>query len=145
MYMPGRPSVRGLLHDFVKDVAASGREFFGNIYWPNRREYSLYFLVNFYYMEKITVLPALNQMRLGVEPPFPLTRGFSLEVGNVIRMKGGRVTDYEATLKGKDGRDVMVWRRSNSKVHFEFVDRAALIRIEEGDSEGKIVIRFGTI
>lgn len=138
-------TLRSMFADMVRETWVDVRDFVRNVYWPNRGKYTKYFLMNFSYMEKHTVMPAIRLLREGVSSPMQLNAGFSLQLDHVIHMKGGRVTDYAAKLKGKDGNDVLVWRRSNDRVHFEFVDRAALRHLEEGDTEGRFVIRLGTI
>lgn len=91
-------------------------------------------------MEHRAVLPALRMLREGEPSPFKLDRGFTLTLDGVIHMRGDRYTDYSAELKGKDGNDVLVWRRSNDRVHFEFVDRQALEDVETGGSRGIIIL-----
>lgn len=144
--IPGaiKPSIRQAIRNAAEDTYDVGRDFVRNVYWPNRRKHTLYFLLNFYAMERITVRPALRMLREGEQPPFQLERGFTLTLNGVIRVRSGHYTDYSAVLKGKDENDVLVWRRSNDRVHFEFVDGEALEDVETGGSRG-IVIRFGTI
>ena len=54
------------------------------------------------------------------------------------------MTNYEAVVKGKDGEDVLVWRRSNDRVHIEHVDFFALVDVETGGSF-ELALRFGTM
>ena len=64
----GVPSVRIILENALRETWDDTRDFYRNVYRPNRRERGFFFLLQLYHVELETVKPALRLIREG-EPP----------------------------------------------------------------------------